>query len=345
MKENDWNVNCQTADVAESVDPSAVILAGDIGGTKTHLGLFDRTAARPQPIEVHTFATSDYPDLASMMAAFAARVERGRPAIEHACLGVAGPVVGTTAQLTNVPWRVDIRDVTAAFNVSRVSLLNDLEAMAYAVPVLEDFETHALQAGVARADGNMALIASGTGLGQALLHDVSGDLIPSPSEGGHADWAPRTEREIAVLRYLIKEFGRAEVERVISGPGLVNIHRVTHTGACAALASTDDLSNPRAITVAALERRCPGCIEALSIFVDALGAEAGNLALRSVATRGVFVGGGVPAKILGALTDGTFIRAFRDKPPFDAMLAAIPVKVIINPIAGLLGAAVYAARG
>jgi glucokinase len=321
-----------------------MLLAGDIGGTKTLLGLFDRAPTRPRPIVVRSFVTLDYPDLIAMISAFAQQDGVRGAAVEAASFGVAGPVIGDTAQLTNVPWRVDAPAIGRAFTIGQVALLNDLQAMAYSVPVLHDDELHTLQAGAAVEGGNMALIAAGTGLGQALLHQVGGRFVPSPSEAGHADWAARNDREITVLRDLIHRFGRAEVERVVSGHGLVNLHRITHEGGCLAVEKEDDPDAPAAITKAALERRCHGCIEALSIFVDAYGAEAGNVALRGVATGGVFVGGGIAPKILPALVDGRFMRAFLDKAPLTDMLAAMPVKVVLNEEAGLLGAAVHAAR-
>jgi glucokinase len=318
-----------------------MILAGDIGGTKTLLGLFEPAPARPREILVRSFPTLDYHDLPSMIAGFFA-FQPVRPSIDCACFGVAGPVLGHEAELTNVPWRVDALDVSRAFSIPHVSLLNDLQAMAYAVPVLNASEVHVLQRGEANPDGNVALIAAGTGLGQALLHNVRGRLMPSPSEGGHADFAARTEREIAVLRDVTKRFGRAEVERVVSGRGLSNIHRVTHNGPCAAGIDPDDLESPAAISAAAMARTCGGCVEALDLFIEAYGAEAGNLALRSVATGGVFVGGGIAPKILPALTEGPFLRAFRGKSPLEPLLSAIPVKVILNPESGLLGAAFFA---
>lgn len=319
------------------------LLAGDIGGTKTLLGLFDASAARPRAIVTRSFPTLDYDELPSMIAAFM-RDEQVTPgSIDTACFGVAGPVIDEAATLTHVPWRVDARRVATTFGLRRVELLNDLQAMAYAVPVLQGSEVHVLQEGEALGGGNMALIAAGTGLGEALLHHVDGRFVPSPSEAGHADFAARTEREMALVRDLTMRHGRADVEHVVSGRGLVNIHRVTHREPCRAAIDLQDPDAPAAITTAALERRCPGCAETLDLFVEAYGAEAGNLALRSVATGGVFIGGGIAPKILEALTTGTFIRAFRAKPPLEAMLAAMPVKVILNAEAGLLGAAAYAA--
>ena len=320
-----------------------MLLAGDIGGTKTLLGLFDPVPARPRAIAVRTYGTLDYGDLPAMIAAFLKEAASSLMPIDTACFGVAGPVMDEAAELTNVPWRVNAREVARAFGWQRVMLLNDLAAMAYAVPALHESEVHNLQKGVALPSGNIALIAAGTGLGEGLLHNIDGRLVPSPSEGGHADFSARTEREIAIMRDLTVRYGRADLEHVVSGRGLVNIHRVAHRAPCAANVDLDQPDAPARISAAALERRCPGCAETLEIFVEAYGAAAGNLALRTVSTGGVFIGGGIAPKILPALTTGAFMRAFRAKPPLDAILAAMPVKVILNAEAGLLGAAVFAA--
>jgi glucokinase len=289
-------------------------------------------------------STGDFASLPAMITAFLAESSATGASIEAASFGVAGPVVGDAAKLTNVPWGIDAREIAATFKWSRVRLLNDLQAMACSVPVLSGAEVHVLQTGEALPGGNMALIAAGTGLGEAFLHDVDGRYIPSASEGGHADYAARNDREVALMRNLTSRFGRAEVEHVISGRGLANIHRVTHRDVCLAGIVPDDRDAPAAVSMAALARRCPACVEALDIFVDAYGAEAGNLALRSVSTGGVYIGGGIAPKILPALTTGAFMTAFRTKAPFEAMLSKMPVKIILNAEAGLLGAAVFGAN-
>ena len=326
-----------------------MILAGDIGGTKTLLGLFDAATARPHPLVVRSFGTLDHPDLQTMIAAFLncadaveALAAHGR--ITAACFGVAGPVVDETVKVTNVPWFVDARRVAAALGLPRVALLNDLEALAHAVPTLRESETHVLQEGEPLRGGNIGLIAAGTGLGQALLHNIDGRFVPSASEAGHADFAARTEREIALTRDLVRRYGRADVEHVVSGRGLVNIHRVAHREPCIADVDLESPDAPGAISAAALERRCAGCVETLDMFVEAYGAESGNLALRSVSTGGMFIGGGIAPKLLAVLTTGAFMRAFLAKPPLDRMLSAMPVKVILNAESGLLGAAVYASN-
>jgi glucokinase len=318
----------------------SLILAGDVGGTTTRLGLFGPGTLRPRPIVVDTFKTIEFGGLSGVVAAFAARdLVRGAK-VDAACFGVAGRVTGDTAELTNVAgWPIDAREVARAFAIPRVTLMNDLRAMAYAVPALDASEVSVLQEGAPDVSGNLALLAAGTGLGESILHRVDGAFVPLATEGGHADFPARTEREIDVLRDLIQRFGRARVEDVVSGRGLVNLARVTHAGPCEAVADPDA---PAEISKAALARRCRGCADALDMFVDAYGAEAGNLALRSLATAGVFVGGGIAPKILPALSDGRFLRAFTAKAPFHEMLERIPVKVILNDDAGLLGAAVYA---
>jgi glucokinase len=341
MMENTIDVNLLRSGFrAERV----VILAGDVGGTKTLLGLFDTRPSRPRPIHVRSFVTTEFDGLTDMVGAFAADPAVAHTALSAACFGVAGPVLGATAELTNVPFTIDALAVSRSFTIPHVKLLNDLEAMAYAVPVLEGDELHVLQHGEALRGGNMALIAAGTGLGQALLHNVGGRFVPSPSEGGHADWAARTERDIHVLRLLVSRYGRAEVEHVVSGKGLPNLHRATHPAGCDAGIDPEDPGAPAALTAAALDGRCRQCLDALEIFVDAYGAEAGNAALRAVATGGLFIGGGIAPKILPALTDGRFMRAFHDKGQMRPLVEQVPVKIILNAEAGLLGAAVFAAE-
>ena len=211
------------------------------------------------------------------------------------------------------------------------------------VDVLTADEVSVLQEGTPRADGNAAVIAAGTGLGQAILHRVGGRLDPVASEGGHADFAARTDREIELVKMLRERFGRAEVEQVLSGPGLVNLHRFTHRGGqCEMLEGVDEADAPARISQAGLSGRCQQCADALRMFVSAYGAEAGNLALRTMATSGVYVGGGIAPKILPALRTGVFMDAFVAKEPMRELLEQVPVKVILNPEAGLIGAAVHA---
>ena len=336
-----------------------MLLAGDVGGTKTLLGLFEPAERRPKTIAVDEFVTLEYGGLEPIIERFLAA--RGvRPAeLTIVSVGVAGAVTDQVAHLTNVPWLVDASTIRQALRIDPVYVLNDLEALAYAVPVLAGAELEVLQQGVPVRSGNIAVIAAGTGLGESMLLNVEGRFVPGESEGGHADFAARTPRELELVADLTRLFGRAEVEHVLSGPGLVNVYQFTHDAfgsgkgsqprgvapsrLCAAVGEVADASElPARISASAMEQRCPQCVEALEMFVSAYGAEAGNIALRTVATAGVFVGGGIAPRILPALQAGSFMAAFRAKAPMDQLVSRIPVAVILNARAGLLGAAVHA---
>ena len=326
-----------------------MIVGGDVGGTKTLLGLFDAgppeegpLAHRPRVLATYSYATSAYGSIGEILDEFRRAIGRSL-AVEAAAIGVAGPVKGNAATLTNISWDISTSEIAAGLGTARVQLLNDLEAMANSVEVLTSDEMCVLQRGVPRADGGAAVIAAGTGLGQALLYRVGGRLQPLASEGGHADFAARTDREIELVRMLRERYGRAEVEQVLSGPGLVNLHRFTHRGGeCEMLAGVAEADAPPRITQAGLGGRCQQCADALRMFVSAYGAEAGNLALRGMATSGLYVGGGIAPKILPALQTGQFTDAFLAKEPLRELLEQVPVKVILNPEAGLLGAAIHA---
>ena len=319
-----------------------VLLAGDVGGTKTLLGLFEPAPRRPRLVVVHTYSTNDFSSFGEILQQFAK--DLGTPfVVDAAVAGVAGPVVGDAAQLTHIEWNVSAAEIAAQLGTPRVKLLNDLEAMALGAGVLGPEELVELQRGVARDDGNAAVIAAGTGLGQAYLHRVNGRMRPFPSEGGHADFAARTDLEIDLLRMLRHVYGRAAVEDVVSGPGLLNLYRFTHDGHdCPAIRGLAEIDAPAGVSRAALDGSCQACVDALSLFVEAFGAEAGNLALRAVATSGLFIGGGIAPRILSAMQDGRFIKAFRAKGAMSELAASIPVYVMLMPEAGLLGAAVFA---
>jgi glucokinase len=319
-----------------------MILAGDIGATRTRLGFFRRTAGRPEPIAVREYATNRFAALTDVIRVCLDERSAPRENVDAACFGVAGPVLGDTASLTNVPFSIDAGAIASLFQIPAVALLNDLQAMACALPVLTSTEVHTLQEGAPAATGNMAVIAAGTGLGEAMLHRVGRRLVPSPTEAGHADWAPRTDRDLTVFAYLRERYGRAEVEHVLSGLGLPNLHHALHRGSCAAAVDPDADDGPAGMTRAALSHVCPSCVEALEVFVDAYGAEAGNLALHTMATGGVYVGGGIAGKIMPAMTDGRFIRAFVEKGAMRPLLERVPVHIMLNVDAGLLGAAVHA---
>lgn len=329
-----------------------MLLAGDVGGTKTLLGLFEPHAGgdRPRPIVVREFGTLDFDrfdDIVDEFLGVRDGVATSAEAIEAVCLGVAGPPHGLVARLANVPWIVDLGGLRPRFGRARLKLLNDLEAMAHGVLHLEPDEFAVLQEGIALAHGNAALIAAGTGLGEALLHNVNGRFLPSPSEGGHADFGPRNPRELALADFMMRDGERVEIEALLSGPGIVNIYRFAHglgedLGCAGVRDGSDVVEAPPQITRAALTSACARCIETLDLFVDLYGSQAGNLALRSVATAGIYIGGGIAPKILPALESGRFLDAFRDKPPMADLLATIPIRVILNEQTGLVGASVYA---
>ena len=319
-----------------------MILAGDVGGTKTLLGVFETTDARPHVVATFVYATTAYDSFTAMLDEFERSIGQ-RLEVDAAVAGVAGPVVANRARLTNIDWDIAAADISARVGTRRVQLINDLEATATSVNALGPDELHVLYEGSPRADGNAAVLAAGTGLGQAFLHRVGGRLRPVPSEGGHADFAARTDREIELLRMLREQYGRAEVEQVLSGQGLINLHRFTHRGGeCEMLGSVPDADLPPRITQAGMSGRCQHCAEVVQMFVSAYGAEAGNLALRGVTTSGVYIGGGIAPKILPALQSGAFMDAFLAKDPMRDLLEKVPVKVILNQEAALLGAALHA---
>ena len=319
-----------------------MLLAGDVGGTKTLLGLFERAAGRPRDVTIRAYPTNDFPSFTAILDAFSRDVAQPFT-VEAAAVGVAGPVIGDRAALTNIDWDISCAEITARFTTRRVALLNDLAAMATSVPVLDGAEVLVLQPGIVDPNGNAAVIAAGTGLGAGYLHRVNGRLHPAATETGHADFAARSLVSSAISSSVRAEFGRVEVEDVLSGPGIYNLYRFTHGGE--PCDSTRGLPTPEiaaAVTGAALEGTCPRCGKALDMFVRAYGAEAGNVALRGVTTTGLFVGGGIAPKILPALQDGRFIEAFRAKGLMTELMTRMPVKVILNAEAGLLGAAVAA---
>lgn len=324
-----------------------LVLAGDIGGTKTHLALFSVHREKLRSESVRTFPSKRYSGLVPVLKEFLATEQTK---IDSACFGIAGPVVDGTVKTPNLPWMIDTVELRHALKLDAVSLLNDLEAGAYGIFTLNNDEFCTLNEGTIRQSGNKALIAAGTGLGQAILHDDGRHFHPLASEGGHADFAPRDELEIELLRYLIGRFGHVSYERVISGPGLFNIYRFfkESRGVEEPKSLTDQFAaadDPSAvISKAALAKEAEICVKSLELFVSIYGAEAGNLALRAKSVRGLYIGGGIAPKILAKLKDETFMRAFVDKGRYTDLLTAIPVQVVLNDQAALRGAAYYAAH-
>ncbi len=321
----------------------ATILAGDVGGTKTNLALYEPEGRGLLRRETRSFASRDYPALEAILGEFLS----GAPPVDRVCLGVAGPVIAGRSRLTNLPWVVDREKVRAAAGARRAFLLNDLEATAFAVPFLPPDAVAVLQEGEAAAEGTIGVIAAGTGLGEAFLVKAGSGRLPVATEGGHIDFAPRGEVQVRLQRRLEELHGRVSVERVLSGPGLEAIYRFLREsegfpeapGDVAPLSADDP---PRAIAQEGLARTSGACREALRLFVSVYGAQAGNLALQVMASGGIYLGGGIAPAILPALSWGEFLDAFRDKGRFREFLTRVPVKVILDDTAALLGAARYA---
>jgi len=301
----------------------APLLAGDVGATKTNLALFTTAGGVLTAVAEANFVNGGYGGLEDVVRAFLAR---GRSAPTAACFGVAGPVAEGRARMPNLGWLIDAASLGRLLGLERVVLLNDLAATAYGIAVLPPEQLVVLNPGVPLPGGNAALIAAGTGLGEAVLYWDGTRHRVSASEAGHADFAPRDGEQIAI-------------------PGLHNVYAALDVAeapdVAARIAAAEDAS--ATITELALAGASARCTRALDVFVSAYGAEAGNLALRALATGGVHVGGGIAPKIVSKLADGTFMRAFTAKGRFADWLARIPVKVILDPKTALRGAAAYLA--
>ena len=318
-----------------------LVLSGDIGGTKTNLGLFSRGKRRPVAKVIETYPSREAPHLESIIEQFL--YKHGAP-IRSACFGIAGPVINGRSQTTNLPWDVSEVKIKKRFKWAQVGLINDLTATAYAVPLLISRELFSLNNAKARKKQNLALVAPGTGMGKALLIFAEGQYIPVASEGGHADCSPNNEAEIELWRYLSHRFGHVSIERVLSGPGLVNIYSWLKDSERFSepdwlVRKMEEIDPARAIAEAALTEKHPLCVASLNAFVSILGAVAGNLALTAMTTGGVYLGGGIPPKILPKLEEPLFMKAFTNKGRFKEFLERIPVRVILNDKAALLGAA------
>jgi glucokinase len=321
-----------------------MILAGDIGGTNTRLAFFTVEGERLRPLVEETFSSRAYVNLETLVGSF---VSTYHLPVEQACFGVAGPIKDGRCKATNLAWVVDAQQLAHELHLETVGLLNDLEATAYGLAVLAPEDVVALNDGLAEASGNMAIIAAGTGLGEAGLHWDGRQHHPFASEGGHTGFAPSNALQIELLRYLLQELTHVSWERVLSGPGLYHIYRfLRDTGRGEEPAWLEEemrQGDPAAvISQAALAGSSVLCGQALHLFVSLYGAEAGNLALKLMATGGVFVGGGIAPKILTKLLDSTFMEAFAAKGRMQSLLQDIPVRVILNDKTALLGAARFA---
>ncbi|MEQ1794940.1 MAG: glucokinase [Nitrospira sp.] len=349
-----------------------MILAGDIGGTKTNLALYDWPTERVEPVRLETFHSADYKSLEEILEEFltppkpptlvddmdgAASEEEeadveALPAepikIGAACFGVAGPVIENHAQTTNLPWVVDGTAIAKRFDIPRVQLLNDLEATAYGILLLRPDELEVLNPGnPPKKRQALALIAAGTGLGEAILFWDGQSYRPMPSEGGHTDFAPNNDYEIDLLRYLRSQYLHVSYERILSGPGLNAIYeyvRDTKKNEPTWLAEKIKAGDPAAeIAEAGLKGQADIAKQTLDLFASIYGAEAGNLALKALSLDGVYVAGGMAPKLIKKLQDGMFMKAFINKGRYKRLLSNMPVKVVMNQQTALLGAASVAA--
>jgi glucokinase len=326
-----------------------MILAGDIGGTKTVLALFEPEGDSLRLVRDATFSSRAHATFDSILVQFLK--SDSKPSIQAGCFGVAGAVIEGRCHTTNLPWDLDEKDLARVIGAPRAKLLNDLEAAAYGMLYLKPDELCALNPDAgARRKGNVAVIAAGTGLGEAILYWDGKRHNPLASEGGHCDFAPRNDQEIGLLRYLQNKLGgHVSYERILSGPGFSNVYSFLRDTGFALespeVAKQMQAGDPNAVIgqhgLAGTDKLC---VETLRLVVTIYGAEAGNLALKCVAVGGVFIGGGISPKVLPAFQTGAFMRGFTEKGRFDQLLKTIPVNVALNQRAPLLGAAHYAAE-
>jgi len=322
-----------------------LILAGDVGGTKTHLGLFEHSAGTLELVRERRYATADFGSLEAVCADFLGP----GAAVNSVCMGVPGPIIDGGTHASNVAWQLSSASLSSALNGVPVRLINDLTATAYGMVYLKPAEFTVLH----RAEnppkhGNIAVVAAGTGLGESALVWEGDKYYAVASEGGHSDFAPHGAEQIELLRFLTGEFGHVSYERVLSGPGLWNIYRFLRRESRAEepvwLSDEIGKGDPAAaVSDAALAGRDPVCVHALTMFCDIYGSEAANLALKVLALGGVYLGGGIAPKILPTLTSGAFVKGFLAKGRLNEILKRIEVRVSLNPAAGLLGAAHCAA--
>jgi glucokinase len=326
---------------------SDLILAGDIGGTKSNIATFKIVGGSLSLVRSQRYQSAGYPGLGAIIREYLGKED---PRFLAGCFGVPGPVHEGRAKPTNLSWGVDAAEISEEFEIPRVSVLNDLEANAYGISHLTASDFAIVQKGAPDAEGNRCVVSPGTGLGQAgLFWDGKRHRVWA-CEGGHTDFGPRNALEIALLEYLMKQFGHVSPERIVSGMGIENIYKfLRETGRGKELPSVAaEMKNTDpnvVISRYAASGECPMCVQTLEIFVGCLGAEASNMALKAMATGGVYLGGGIPTKLLARIQSVGFLHAFNDKGRLSSLMEAIPVLVILNDQTALLGAAHYALEG
>jgi len=326
-----------------------MIVAGDVGGTKCNLAVYRGRDGQYQQAAKRRYESRKFPSFEAIVAEFLSDISgtaggTGAAGIVAAGFGVAGPVIDNRVKATNLPWTVDGAELARQLATPHIVLLNDLEATAYSLALLGSTEVVTLNRGVPAPKATQALIASGTGLGESILFWNGERYAVASTEGGHTDFAPRTETEIELLRHMKKSNEYVSVELILSGRGFRTVHEfldasVRHDS----FNGSEDDAAPE-ITHLALEKKCPVCVRTLDLWTSMYGAEAGNLALKTLARGGVWVAGGIAVKIRKKMEDGAFFQAFCEKEKFSAMLAQIPIQMVLNEEAPLLGALSQAAR-
>jgi glucokinase len=321
------------------------VLAGDIGGTKTNLAFFQLQNGKLQILHSERYHSADFPGLNAILREFLSGTSEKKTCA--AGFGVPGPVKDGRAKPTNLTWGVDASEIATEFDIPHVAILNDLAANAYGISQLESTDFAVLQTGSPEAVGNRCVVSPGTGLGMAGLFWDGVRHRVWACEGGHADFAPRNDLQIALLEYLVKRYGHVSCERVISGLGIENIYeflRDTGRGRENPRVAAEMKSESAGAVIARWDHKdgCAMCSQTLDIFCACLGAESANMALKSMASGGVYLGGGIPAKMLPRLQGGSFLHAFNDKGRLSSILEDVPVKVILNDQAALMGSARYA---
>lgn len=320
-----------------------MILAGDIGGTKCNLALYEIDGNSRQQIFKERYESREFPAFEDVISKFLldARAEMkdaGTPAIEAAGFGVAGPVIDRRVKATNLPWIVDAAALSAQLGTRHVALLNDLEATGYSLAHTTASDLSILNRGVPSPQSTQAVLAAGTGLGEAILFWDGKQYTVAGTEGGHSDFAPRTDQEIELLRYMKKYNECVSVELILSGRGFRTIHSFLDASVIHPSFDGPEADSAPEITHLALTAQCPVCVKTLDLWVNIYGSEAGNLALKVLARGGVWVAGGIAVKLRKKMEDGAFFRSFCEKEKFAALLAQIPIYLVLNEEAPLIGA-------
>ncbi|HXM93039.1 MAG TPA: glucokinase [Candidatus Dormibacteraeota bacterium] len=318
-----------------------MILAGDVGGTKCNLALFSERDGQLTPVYKQRFASKEFARFELIVKEFSrqAAPHLFGDRIRAAGFGVAGPVINNRVRATNLPWTVEAETLMKELDVKHLVLLNDLGATGHSLEHLPPEDFTVLNPGTTEPGGTKALLAAGTGLGQSILVSINGRYHVVPSEGGHSDFAPHTEQQIELLRFMRRRYPQVSWELILSGRGFRTIHEFLAPLVRHASFEDPDADPAPEITRHGLERSCRVCVDTLDLWTAIYGAEAGNLALKVLALGGVFVAGGIAVKILEKIKDGTFFHAFKDKWKFESLLGNIPVSVVLNESAPLIGAA------